>query len=148
MLRSVYIHRKYVHKRYIMTQAPPAEAHRVDDVLPLTPLSFHVLLTLAAGQAHGYGIAKAVEAQTKGGLRPGTGTLHNALQRLMQDGMIHPSTDPPVQQDDRRRSYYALTDFGVAVFRAEALRLAELVEAASETTLVPELERALGTTKE
>ncbi len=115
---------------------------------PLTPLSFHILLTLATGQAHGYGIGKAIEERTRARLRPGTGTLHSALQRLMTDGLVEPSADPPPTSDGRRRSYYSLTEAGVDAFRAETVRLANLVGTAVDTKLVPELERALGAIKD
>ena len=49
--------------------------------LPLTNLSFHVLLALGDGPAHGYAIGKDVEQRSRGRLNPATGSLYQALRR-------------------------------------------------------------------
>ena len=57
------------------------------DLLPLPSHDFQVLLSLADGPGHAYGMAKAVEGQT-GGVRLGIGSLYRILARLTADGVI------------------------------------------------------------
>lgn len=110
-----------------------------------TPLSHAILIALADADLHGYGIIKAVEDQSGGALRPGTGTLYTALQRLLDVGLIEESDREPDPGEDRRRRYYHLTEAGRDAARAETLRLAHLVALARERRLVgePELARTL-----
>lgn len=111
--------------------------------LPLTPLSLAVLLALAGEDLHGYAILKDVERQSEGRLRVGTGTLYSALQRMVDEGLIAEAPDAAGPDEDSRRKYYTLTDAGRDVCRAEALRLARVLEVASERRLVPELRLSL-----
>ncbi|MCZ6918813.1 MAG: PadR family transcriptional regulator [Gemmatimonadetes bacterium] len=108
--------------------------------LPLTHLSFQILLALADQDRHGYGMIKEIVHRTAGRIRPGTGTLYTAIGRMLDEGTIMESpTRPAPDEDDERRKYYSLTVLGREVARAEALRLAGLVRVASEKKLVPEL---------
>lgn len=104
--------------------------------LPLTPLSHAVLLALVDDDRHGYGIIKEVERQTEGTLRPGTGTLYAALQRLQDDGLIADSPREPGPDEDQRRKYYRLTARGRRLAEAETLRLVRLVAVARQKELV------------
>ncbi len=109
----------------------------VDAHLPLTPLSFQILLALVDEERHGYGIMKEIESRTKGRMSPATGPLYLAAQRLLDAGMIAESAKRPAPElDDRRRKYYRLTDFGRRVAAAEAERMAYLVGVAFEKRLV------------
>ena len=94
--------------------------------LPLTPALFHVLLSLADGEKHGYAILKEVEARTDGTVRLSTGTLYGIIKRLLADGMIRASATG----SDERRTAYRLTPFGRKVALAEAERLRDLVVSA------------------
>jgi DNA-binding PadR family transcriptional regulator len=103
----------------------------------LTPAVFHVLLALADGESHGYGIMQDVERFTNGETRLGPGTLYRSIQRMLIDGLIeelaislHDETD-----EDRRR-YYRLTAKGLSVATREAERLADLVDAARHRDLL------------
>jgi DNA-binding PadR family transcriptional regulator len=99
--------------------------------LPLTPIVFHILLTLSSQDRHGYGIIKEVEARTEGQVRIQTGTLYQAIKRLLGAGLIsevESKVDPEL--DDERRRYYALTGLGIKVLNEEALRLERLVNLA------------------
>lgn len=107
------------------------------DVLPLTPLSHAVLLALADGDLHGYTIVQEVEALSGGALRPGTGTLYAALQRMAADGLIAESETLPAPDEDQRRKYYRITDRGRAVARGEAARLQRILEVAGRKDLLP-----------
>jgi DNA-binding PadR family transcriptional regulator len=90
-----------------------------EELLPLTPAMFHVLVALADGETHGYRIMKEVETLTSGAVRLSTGTLYGIIKRLLADGLIRETAGG---EDDRRRGY-ALTSFGRDVARAEAARL-------------------------
>ena len=90
---------------------------------PLTPALFHVLLSLADGEKHGYAILKDVEERTSGEVRLSTGTLYGIVKRLLADGMIRESA---AGSDDRRRAY-RLTAFGRRVALAETDRLRDVL---------------------
>lgn len=96
------------------------------DFLPLKPHDLHILLVLAEADMHGYGIMKAVEAQTDGRVSLEIGSLYRLLGRLLDDGLLAPAPQPPDEADERRK-YYRLTELGRAVARAEADRLAALL---------------------
>ena len=111
----------------------------IDALLPLPPATFHILLSLAEGDRHGYGIIQDVEQRTGGELRLSAGTLYRSIQRLLEQGLILESTRRPAPaEDDERRRYYRLTPFGTAVARAETRRLTELVRMARARGLTPE----------
>jgi DNA-binding PadR family transcriptional regulator len=111
--------------------------------LPLTHLSFEVLLALAGSDRHGYGIVKEIERRSAGVIAPGTGTLYVALHRLLEDGLIEESDRRPAKAggDDARRRYYRLAPLGRAVAQAEAERLAASVDAARANQLLPARDR-------
>jgi DNA-binding PadR family transcriptional regulator len=102
--------------------------------LPLTPATFHILLALAEGEKHGYGIMQEVAEGSAGALRIGPGTLYGSLKRLMGDGLVEEVADRV--SDDPRRRYYRLTALGRAVARAEALRLESMVRTARSRNLI------------
>ena len=122
----------------------PKVRFHADDMLPLTPLSFHILLALADDDRHGYGIIKEVRERTNGEVNPGAGTLYAAVQRMLDDQLIVETSDRPTEGDDERRRYYRLTAFGRQVARAEALRLARVIRIASDKKLIPGLRFAPG----
>ena len=116
-----------------------------ESLLPLTPAVFHILLALADNERHGYGIMQEIGRRTDGKLRMGPGTLYGSIKRMLADGLIEKSGErPDPALDDERRHYYRLTDFGQRVVRAEAQRLAQLVNVARATQLLPGLELAGG----
>lgn len=109
-----------------------------EDFLPLRPVEFHVLLSLAAGERHGYGILKDAEARGEAKV-PDIGTLYRALARMEERGLIRSSEGPDAADGgDERRHYYRITPFGLEVARAEARRLASLTRAAQDGALLPE----------
>ena len=103
--------------------------------LPLTPVVFHILLSLSDGDKHGYGIIVDVRERTGGEIRIGTGTLYTAIRRLLDQGLIA-ETDA---EDDRKRTY-ELLPLGRRVAEAEAGRLKRLVGFAEERALIPAAE--------
>lgn len=110
-----------------------------DSVLPLTPISFEVLLALLEGELHGYAILQAVEGRLAGKLPLRTGTMYRALARLMDEGLIERVGRD--SDEDPRRRYYRITAFGRQTAKAEARRLADQVEAARGHRLLPESKR-------
>jgi DNA-binding PadR family transcriptional regulator len=116
-----------------------------ESLLPLTPAVFHILLALADNERHGYGIMQEIGRRTDGKLRMGPGTLYGSIKRMLTDGLIEESGErPDPTLDDERRRYYRLTDFGQRVVRAEAQRLAQLVNVARAKQLLPGPELAGG----
>src|SRR5216683_2116509 len=101
-----------------------------DDFLPLKTNWFHILLSLAAGEQHGYGIMQEVSERTGGKVRLWPATLYGTLKRLIEAELIEESDERPAPElDDARRRYYRLTNLGRRVLDAECNRLHELVRA-------------------
>jgi DNA-binding PadR family transcriptional regulator len=115
-----------------MTPDPNAVAA----LLPLPTAAFHILLALAAGDRHGYGIIQDVAALTRGALRLSPGTLYRTIQRLLEQGLIVEPRRAAGPTDDPRRRYYRTTSFGTAVARAESRRLAQVVRLAQGAGLL------------
>lgn len=109
------------------TTPDPAD---VTALLPLPPAAFHILLALAAGDRHGYGIIQDVEARTDGALRLSPGTLYQTIQRLLEQGLIVEPKRRADSPDGPPRRYYRITPFGTRVARAETRRLTQLVRLA------------------
>jgi DNA-binding PadR family transcriptional regulator len=103
-----------------------------DSPLPLTPISFEILLALLDGDRHGYAILQAVEARLSPVLPLRTGTIYRALARLLDEGLIADGG-----ADDERRRTYRITAQGRRIARAEAERLADQVAAARARRLLP-----------
>lgn len=101
--------------------------------LPLTPAVFHILLSLADADRHGYGIAQEVERTTHGDVRLGPGTLYGTLDRMARAGLVAETGE---RARDSRRVYFRLTPLGVEVARAEAARLVRLVDLARGKSLL------------
>jgi DNA-binding PadR family transcriptional regulator len=98
---------------------------------PLPSAAFHILLALADGDLHGYGIMRQVAGQTDGRMRLGPGTLYSSIQSLLEERLIE---EVELREDkDRgseRRRYYRLTSAGRKLARSEAERLADLLRIA------------------
>jgi len=102
-----------------------------EEMLPLTPPVFHILLALADEERHGYGIMRDVARQTNDTLQLGPGTLYGCLKRMLASGLVEESDErPDPALDDERRRYYRMTTLGRSVVRAEARRLNSAVTAA------------------
>jgi DNA-binding PadR family transcriptional regulator len=111
---------------------PAPDAH-----LPLPPAEFHILLSLADGDRHGYAIMSEVGERTGGSVRLGPGTLYGAVKRMLDRGLIEERAPRgrATAEAERRRTY-RLTTLGRAVARAEAARLEELVRHARRKRLL------------
>lgn len=105
----------------------------LNDLLPLSPAMFYILLALPDGPKHGYAIMKEVEEMTGGRITLGPGSLYGSIKRLLKDGMITETEHRPVRAlDDERRRYYVITDHGRRVLAAEVDRLARAVRLAQQ----------------
>ncbi|HKS25716.1 MAG TPA: PadR family transcriptional regulator [Thermoanaerobaculia bacterium] len=106
---------------------------------PLPAATFHILMSLAAEERHGYAIIQDVEASTRGELRLSAGTLYRSIQRMLEQGLIVESNRRPARAlDDERRRYYRITPLGIATARAELRRMEQLVRLGRERGLKPE----------
>lgn len=94
--------------------------------LPLPHKSLDILLALAGGEAHGYGIKRFVEERSAGVLR--AATLYEALARLHRDGLIHESPTRPAEAASSRWRYYELSALGRLVLDAELRRLESILD--------------------
>jgi len=109
--------------------------------LPLSPANLYILFSLAGEDRHGYGIMQEVLRQSGGQYKLGPGTLYDNLQKLMNQGIVEdaPQRSP---DDDPRRRYYHLTDFGRRILAADVARLEDLVRQAKSHLRAPNPRRA------
>jgi DNA-binding PadR family transcriptional regulator len=98
---------------------------------PLPSAAFHILLSLADEDLHGYGIMRQVEDQTGGRIRLGPGTLYSSIQSLLEEKFIEEvDLGENTKLGQERRRYYRLTSAGRKLARSEAERLADLLRVA------------------
>ena len=108
-----------------------ARAPDPGDFLPLKSDVLLILMALAEGPQHGYGLIRDVEMRSEGQTVLQTGALYRTLRRLLEDGTIDECPRPAGEaSDDERRRYYTVTPFGRAVLEAEIARMSRLVRAA------------------
>src|SRR5258708_39912430 len=111
---------------------PRDDQYSASDLRPISLAFFHILLSLGAGERHGYAIKREIAARTEGKLKLGPGVLYGSINKLLELGLIEESADrPDPHLDDERRRYYRITPYGRKVMRAEADRMRELVELAA-----------------
>jgi DNA-binding PadR family transcriptional regulator len=121
----------------------PQKPHPTPEAfLPLKPVVFHVLLSLADNERHGYGIVQDIAARSSARLRLLPGNLYRSLQWMLDRGLIEesdrrPAADRPGGHDERRR-FYRITRFGRQVTSAETRRLEAVVAEAKARNLVKE----------
>lgn len=103
--------------------------------LPLRRVEFHILLSLATGERHGYGIIRDIEARGDSSL-PDLGTMYRALARMTESGLIEAAVRD-AEDGEERRNYFRITNTGMRVARAEARRLEAMMRAARTGGLLP-----------
>ena len=81
---------------------------------------FHILVALAGGPLHGYGIAEEIKTVTNGASSPRAGSLYHALDKLAEQDLVAIDRDEVV--DGRLRRYYRLTTHGSTTLADEATR--------------------------
>jgi len=104
----------------------------IRNLLPLREPTFYILLSLSSGEKHGYAILREVETHSGGRVQLSTGTLYEALARLLDQDLIErvestTGEDPQDQHPGRPRKSYRLSLRGKHVLQAEADRLSQLV---------------------
>jgi len=99
--------------------------------LPLTEVSFCILLSIAPEPRHGYAIMKDVQSLSEGRINFSAGTLYGALKRLLESGWIERFDNGDLDETGRPRKSYQLTGVGRAILAAEPERLRGLVRAAA-----------------
>ncbi len=115
-----------------------AEEESLDALLPLQPTSFHILLSLADEDRHGYAIIQDIARRTNGEIKLSAGTLYRSIQRLQEQGLIvETKARPAPEDDDERRRYYRITPSGKAAAQAEVRRLRDLLKMARSCGVVP-----------
>jgi len=107
--------------------------------LPLKPVDLQLLLALAGGERHGYGLVQAIAEATDGLVQLDPGNLYRVVKRLLADELVGESArrvGEAAEPGTERRRYYALTPLGRQVLTAELRRLEALVRSPTVRTLV------------
>lgn len=112
------------------------DSRDVEAMLPLSPKDFLILFALVEGERHGYGLVKEIERGSKGTVKMDPANLYRSLRRLERDGLVTEVDASEVGEEDERRRYYALSEFGRRVVAAEAERLDRLAQAARRAKLI------------
>ena len=119
------------------SRAGRAPAEDPETFLPLHRDTFHVLVSLADRDRHGYAVMQDVLERTGGKLRFSPSSLYATIRRLLEQGLIEELAErPDPEHDDERRRYYRLTRLGRDVASAEARRLERLLRDARATGLL------------
>lgn len=109
-----------------------------ESFLPLHRDTFHILVSLADRDRHGYAVMQDVLERTQGKLRLSPSSLYASIRRLLEQGLLEELAErPDPSHDDERRRYYRLTRLGRDVAKAEARRLEQLLSDARATGLLP-----------
>jgi DNA-binding PadR family transcriptional regulator len=108
-----------------------------DELLPLSPPVFQILLSLSYGSRHGYGLIGDIRDRT--GETMSTSTLYGAIKRMMRDGLLVEVESPAADSEDERRRYYQITDFGRSVAEGEARRIERLAALVAGRTFAPRM---------
>lgn len=103
--------------------------------LPLTEVTYFILLSLASEPKHGYAIMKEVEMLSEDRVLISTGTLYGALKRLLDQGWIIRSNNDTEKSSGREKKVYRLTTLGTQILDAEILRLEGLLRVAQLRTI-------------
>lgn len=102
----------------------PLSQRRAEELLPLRPIVFQVLVSLADDERHGYAIVQDIASRSAARLQLEPGNLYRTLKFMLDEGLLEESERRPVPgRDDERRRYYRITRFGRQVALAEAARL-------------------------
>ena len=100
--------------------------HSEEAARPLTPATFHILLSLTREPVHGYHIKRMIEERTNGAVVLGAGTLYAGIRRMANEGLIEETDatrDAGEVEPGSRWRFYTITPHGRDVLRAEIARL-------------------------
>ena len=93
---------------------------------PMSESYYYILLCLAKGANHGYGIMQMTEKLSGGDVKIGSGTMYGATGNMMKKGWIREIISDEVGLE--RRRLYQLTDAGREALRTEIARLRRMLE--------------------
>lgn len=111
---------------------------QADRFIPLKPVVFGIMISLAEEERHGYAILHDVRTRSEGRLKLETGPLYRHLKRLLDDGLVEETEAAEGgENSDPRRRYYALTELGRSVLASEGQRLAQAVQHAQALGAIP-----------
>jgi DNA-binding MarR family transcriptional regulator len=128
----LYIHNGYTHNGHVIMT--PKRTVAATEGGELTPAMFHILLTLAEGERHGYAIMQEIERRTNGVVELGPGTLYRSIKQLVSGGLIAEVESQP--NGTKQRRDYRLTPEGKRRAVMEAQRLQGLVAWAETARLL------------
>jgi DNA-binding PadR family transcriptional regulator len=110
---------------------PTMSRNRARALLPLTPVTMHILLALVDRDRHGLGIADHVEEFSGGQVALGPGTLYGAIKRLLEMDLVDDvEAGPRDDSADPRRRYYRITPLGRRALELETRQLAAVLDVA------------------
>jgi PadR family transcriptional regulator PadR len=121
----------YHSKRTLM----PGTAPEPRNFLPLHPLELRILLVLAEGKAHGYGLVKQIEARETHLPKIYSANLYRRVRDLLRKGLVEDAQPPEGPELDPRRRYFGLSKVGREVLRAEVARIGSLTAEAKRLDL-------------
>jgi len=104
--------------------------------LPLKPVDLQLLLALADGELHGYGLVLAIDRATDGLLKLDPGNLYRVIKRLLDEGLVAEAPPRRPAGGEERRRYYRMTPLGRRVLVAELRRLQSLVGSPAARALI------------
>ncbi len=108
------------------------EAHRF---LPLHPLEFRILVVLLEDDtSHGYAIVRHIEESEPSWHRVFPANRYRRIRDLRTKGLVADADPPSGIEPGERRKYFAITDLGRQVVRAEAARMRALLGESDPTT--------------
>ena len=119
-----------------MTPRPRASEPPPEALLPLKSVETLILMMLAGGERHGYGIRQDILEHSGGHIELEAGNLYRHIRRLEANGLVEPGAQRHAPGDDERRIYYRLTPFGRKVLAAETRRLRQLVRLAEARRII------------
>jgi DNA-binding PadR family transcriptional regulator len=103
----------------------------------LKPIPLHILLALADGDSHGYGVMQAIRARTHGTVAVKTASFYRHLGTLIDEGWIAEAPGRREGDDPRRGTYYRITPRGRQALVDEKRRLTDLVAQLKRVRLSP-----------
>jgi DNA-binding PadR family transcriptional regulator len=107
---------------------------QIDEILPLRPVLFEMLLILNECDLHGYGLMLELKERSAGRWILGPGTLYRTINEMLDNNMIEPADE--IEVAGKKRQYYRISSFGKLVAAAEANRMATLVKNAVDARLI------------
>lgn len=100
-------------------------------VEPLSESYYYILLCLARGPGHGYGIMQETKRLSRGEVQIGSGTMYGATGNMVKKGWIEETASQ--MENGKRRRMYQITPLGREILNAEIGRLRRMLDGAYET---------------